>query len=207
VRGLDPALIRYARLVRAAVLVLILGPAACAAAGPRSPVNRCTESRPAAGAPSAFTTAGNDVDGVHVTGLFECPGEPTETRYVTLDVGPSTRRLRLAGGVIRCEDGVFRTVEGHHPICDLAQPEAPPEAPAFADAFFREVSLSWAKAGIELRGIGVLACKSGEPMIALGDYAGADRAAALLIEHARAWGLGGTVNLVVRGTRGSCPES
>ena len=186
------------------LVIVILGSAACAAAPP-PPGAPCSESRPPAGAPSAFTTAGAEVDGVRISALNECPGEPPETRYVTLDLGPGSRRIRLAGGVIRCEDDVFRTVEGHHPICDLAQPAAPPEAPAFADAFFREVALSWAKDGIELRGIGLLACKSGEPMIALGDYAGADRAATILIEHARAWGIGGPVNLVVRGTHGTCP--
>lgn len=165
----------------------------------------CGKSTPPSSDPAAFTSAGKVVGGATFSALVPCAQEGPGAAYVTVaPEGAGPRSIRFLRGAIRCADGSFREVEGHSPVCDLEQPEAPPDAAVFADAFFRDVAAEWEKEGIAIHGIGLLTCKNYEPMIAVGDFAKADRAAAILITQARRWGVRGPINLAVRGVMGAC---
>ncbi len=178
---------------------------ACVSRDATSPTRCAVPSTPPLGAPADFTTAGHELAGARISARVACTGDTPGASYAIVDVGGGARRLQLLKGAIRCEDGTFRVVDGHRPVCDPKEPAAAADAPAFVDAFFRDVAAEWAKSDIAVQGIGLLSCKSDEPMIALGDYRKADRAAAILVERARAWELGGPLHLLVRGVPGACP--
>ncbi len=167
----------------------------------------CGKSTPPASDPAAFTSAGKVVGGATFSNLVPCAQDGPGAAYVTVvPEGAGTRSIRFLRGAIRCADGSFREVDGHAPVCDPKQPEAPADAAVFADSFFGDVAAEWTKEGIAIHGMGLLSCKNDEPMIALGDFAKADRAAAILIAQARRWGVRGPINLAVRGVMGACQE-
>ncbi len=166
--------------------------------------SRSTAETPIAGTPSEFTSVGGEIDGARLGALVTCGSPGVDGTYVVLAVGSGPRRLRFQHGAIRCDDGVFRNVDPNHRSCDLAAPAAADDAPVFFDSFLEDVAVAWERSGVPVRASGLLVCKNGEPMLAIGDYAKADRAAAILIERARAWQLGGDLNLAVRGIPGEC---
>lgn len=188
--------------------MLVLGCGVDRAASPRvSGDPSCGQSTPPASDPATFTSAAKVVGGATFSPLVACAQDGPGAAYVTVvPEGAGTRSIRLLRGAIRCKDGSFREVDGHAPVCDLAQPPAAADAAVFADSFFGDVAAEWAKDGISIHGMGLLSCKNDEPMIALGDFAKADRAAAILVTHARLWGVRGPINLVVRGVMGACQE-
>lgn len=193
---------RKSLAVLAVTAVLLV---ACAASPTGSGDPQCRRSTPPASDPAAFTSAGKVVGGATFSPLVPCPQGGPGAAYVTVvPDGAGTRSLRLQRGTIRCPDGSFREVDGHSPTCDPKQPEAPSDAAVFADSFFREVVAEWGKEGIAVQGVGLLSCKNDEPMIALGDFAKADQAAAILVTIARRWGVRGPINLMVRGVMGAC---
>ncbi len=189
--------------IKTAAVLVVVAAASCAA--PPARRQACTPGTPPRGAPRGFTRAGGNVDGAPVSAIVSC-ADTHQTSYVAIDLGDAPRRLRFLSGAVRCSDGVFRNVDAHHPECDRKGLPAAPEASVLADSFFRDVGAAWAAAGIEVAGIGLLTCKSSEPMIALADFAMADAAAALLVARARVWQLGGPVYLAVRGRGGICLE-